>query len=77
MLMRDNEIYEKYFPPIPEYSEQEPMKENTKSLILSFEGENANPNNNVNMISIDDNKLIANHNFDNNENDNNINNINI
>ena len=40
--MRDIDVYERYFPPIPEYSEQEPIKDNTKSLVLSFEGENNN-----------------------------------
>ena len=47
ILMRDVDIYEKYFPPIPEYSEHDMSKDKTKSLIVSFEGENVNPNNNI------------------------------
>ena len=47
ILMRDVDIYEKYFPPIPEYSEHDMSKDKTKSLIISFEGENVNPNNNI------------------------------
>ena len=47
ILMRDVDIYEKYFPPIPEYSEHDMSKDKTKSLIVSFEGENVNQNNNI------------------------------
>ena len=47
ILMRDTDIYEKYFPPLPEYSENDMSKDKTKSLILSFEGENINQNNNI------------------------------
>lgn len=68
ILMRDIDIYEKYFPPIPEYSEHEPMKDNTKSLLLSSEGEY----NNINIQSIDENKLD----IKSNENNDNINNMN-
>ena len=57
--MRDIDVYERYFPPIPEYSEQEPIKDNTKSLVLSFEGENNNQNNN-------NNNVLSNKNIDNN-----------
>ena len=57
ILMRDIDVYERYFPPIPEYSEQEPIKDNTKSLVLSFEGENNNQNNN---------NVLSNKNIDNN-----------
>ena len=68
ILMRDVDIYEKYFPPIPEYSEHEPIKENTKSLLLSSEGEY----NNINIQSIDENKLGIKSN-ENNDNSNNMN----
>ena len=47
ILMRDIDIYEKYFPPLPEYSENDMSKDKTKSLILSVEGDNINQNNNI------------------------------
>ena len=68
ILMRDVDIYEKYFPPILEYSEQDPLKDNTKSLLLSSEGEY----NNMNIQSIDENKQDIKL----NENNDNINNMN-
>ena len=70
ILMRDPDVYEKYFPPIPEYNEQEPMKDNTKSLVLSFEGETINQNNNLNNKNIIDNKQSDNNIIDIGDNQN-------
>ena len=70
ILMRDPDVYEKYFPPIPEYSEQEPIKDNTKSLVLSFEGETINQNNNLNNKNIIDNKQSDNNIIDIGDNQN-------
>ena len=47
ILMRDIDIYEKYFPPLPDYSENDMSKDKTKSIILSVEGDNINQNNNI------------------------------
>ena len=63
ILMRDIDIYEKYFPPIPEYSEQDNIRENTKSLL--FSEENIHSNNAKNQTNEDINKQISN-NIDNN-----------
>ena len=70
ILMRDPDVYEKYFPPIPEYNEQEPIKDNTKSLVLSFEGETINQNNNLNNKNIIDNKQSENNIIDIGDNQN-------
>ena len=54
ILMRDIDIYEKYFPPIPDYTEHDQLKDNTKSIVIS-EGENISPNNNINPQIMEDN----------------------
>ena len=74
ILMRDVEVYEKYFPPIPEYSEQDIMKD-TKSQILSVEGDNIPQNSTKNLFIEESTKRI--NKIDKNDNLNNINNNNI
>ena len=73
ILMRDIDVYEKYFPPIPDYSEQE--KDIQKDLLGSFEGgENSGlNNNNVNVQNSEKSKILTNNISNNNDNTNNIN----
>ena len=51
ILMRDVDIYEKYFPPIPEYSENDALKDNTKSVYMDNNVDN-NENININNQNI-------------------------
>ena len=73
ILMRDIDVYEKYFPPIPDYSEQE--KDIQKDLLGSFEGgENSGlNNNNINVQNSEKSKILTNNISNNNDNTNNIN----
>ena len=58
ILMRDIDVYEKYFPPIPEYSENDAIKDNTKSVYLD-NNENININNqNIQSRNADKNTII-------------------
>ena len=72
ILMRDKDLYEKYFPPIPEYSEHDMNRENTKSFITSFDGDN-----NLNNNNISSNHIIEDNKKENNFIDNNLNNENL